>query len=54
MRVSANHKTTGKRVVLENDLVDDTGTGSPETKAILAYGIKNRGGRKVTGVCSVP
>lgn len=54
MRVGTDHKTTGKRVVLENDLVDDTRTGSPEAKAILAYGIKNQGSREVTGVCYVP
>lgn len=47
MRICTNHKTTGKRVVLENDLVDDTRTGSPETKAILAYGIKDQGSREV-------
>jgi hypothetical protein len=52
MRVSTNHKTTGKRVVLENDLVDDTRTRSPEAKAILVDSIVSQG--KKEGKCYLP
>ena len=35
MRVGSDHKTTGESVVLEDDLVDDTRAGLPETDAVL-------------------
>jgi len=43
VRVSTNHKTTGERVVLEDDLVNDTRAGLPETEAVLG----GRGGEEV-------
>ncbi|KAI6755925.1 hypothetical protein HG531_005031 [Fusarium graminearum] len=38
VRVSTNKKTTGEAVVLEKNLVDDTGTGLPETDIVLGTG----------------
>jgi hypothetical protein len=35
VRVGSNHEPIGERVVLENDLVNDTGTGLPEIKPVL-------------------
>jgi hypothetical protein len=35
MRVGSDHETTGERVVLENDLVNDTRTGLPEAETVL-------------------
>ena len=35
VRVSTDHKTTGESVVLEDDLVNDTRTGSPEAHTVL-------------------
>jgi hypothetical protein len=43
MRVSANHKTTRERVVLENNLMNDTRTRAPETEAVLGS-INNKTG----------
>lgn len=43
VRVSADEKTTGESVVLEEDLVDDTGAGLPETDVVLGAG----GGKEV-------
>ena len=36
VRIRTNHETAGEGIVLENDLVNDTGTGPPETKTVLA------------------
>ena len=33
--VSADHETTGEGIVLEDNLVNDTRTGFPETKTVL-------------------
>jgi hypothetical protein len=38
VRVSTDKKTTGESVVLEDDLVNDTGTGLPETDVVLGAG----------------
>jgi hypothetical protein len=38
VRVSTNEKTTGEAVVLEKNLVDNTGTGLPETDIVLGTG----------------
>lgn len=38
MGVSADKKTTGEGVVLEDDLVDDTGARAPETNVVLGAG----------------
>jgi hypothetical protein len=35
VRVGTDHKTTGESVVLEDDLVNDTGAGLPETEVVL-------------------
>lgn len=35
VRVSSDHETTGEGVVLEDDLVNDTRTGLPETDVVL-------------------
>lgn len=35
MRVGTDHQTTGESVVLEDDLVDDTRAGLPETDVVL-------------------
>lgn len=35
MRVGTDHKTTGESVVFEDNLMNDSGTGFPETEAIL-------------------
>lgn len=35
MRVGTNHKTTGESVVFEDNLMNDTGAGFPETEAVL-------------------
>lgn len=43
MRVGTDHQTTGESVVLQNDLVDDTGTGLPETDVVLG----SSGGKEV-------
>ena len=53
MRVSANHETAGKRVVLENNLMDDTRTRPPETEAVLAGDMVNKTerGLKLTNLC---
>jgi len=36
--VSTDHQTTGESVVLQDDLVNDTGTGLPETNVVLGSG----------------
>ena len=36
VRVSTDHQTTGESIVLQDDLVNDTGTGLPETNVVLA------------------
>ena len=38
VRVRTDHETAGEGIVLKDDLVDDTGTGSPETKTVLLVG----------------
>jgi hypothetical protein len=43
VRVSTDDQTTGESVVLKNDLVNDTGTGLPETDVVLG----GRGGKEV-------
>ena len=43
VRVSTDHQTTGESVVLQDDLVNDTGTGLPETNVVLGSG----GGQEV-------
>ena len=35
MRVGTDHETTGEGIVLEDNLVDDTGAWPPETEAVL-------------------
>lgn len=35
VRVGTDHQTTGESVVLQDDLVNDTGTGLPETNVVL-------------------
>lgn len=35
VRVSPDHQQAGKGVVLQNDLMDDTGAWLPETHAVL-------------------
>lgn len=43
MRVGTDHQTTGESVVFEDNLMDDTRTGFPETKTVLG----GCGGQKV-------
>jgi hypothetical protein len=43
VRVSTDHQTTGESVVLHDDLVNDTGTGLPETDVVLG----GSGGKEV-------
>jgi hypothetical protein len=43
VRVSTDDQTTGESVVLQNDLVNDTGTGLPETDVVLG----SSGGKEV-------
>jgi hypothetical protein len=43
VRVGTDHQTTGESVVLQNDLVDDTGAGLPETDVVL----RSSGGQEV-------
>lgn len=43
VRVSTDDQTTGESVVLKHDLVNDTGTGLPETDVVLG----GRGGKEV-------
>jgi hypothetical protein len=38
VRISTDHKTTGESIVLKDDLMDDTGTGLPETNVVLGSG----------------
>ena len=40
MGVCTDHKTTGESVVLEGDLVDDTGARLPETETVGGSGSK--------------
>ena len=35
MRVGTDHETAGEGIVLEDNLVDDTGAWPPETEAVL-------------------
>lgn len=43
VRVGSDHHSSGEGVVLEDDLVDDTGSGLPETDTVLGRG----GGKEV-------
>lgn len=43
VRVGTDHQTTGESVILQNDLVDDTGARLPETNVVLG----SSGGKKV-------
>jgi len=46
VRVSSDHQTSGEGVVLENDLVNNTRAGVPETKTVLGAG----GGQEVVNL----
>ena len=37
MRICADHQTTGERIVFEDDLVDDSRAGFPETETVLEF-----------------